>query len=224
MVLRVLTASLALAGCDAVTVLARVDEAEAARAVRSLEGEQIPARSVREGPEVFVQVPRAQVADAVRVLRREPACPPVSSPLLGAEADARTRREQALSARLDETLRGLPGVSSARALVTLPPPAGFDVAAPRPRALVVVSARDGAPDDGALRALVAAGVEGMRADDVRLTRLPVAPIGVPRYAWVGPFAVAPASAGGLRAALAVTLAAAAALSAALLRRAWRRTT
>jgi type III secretory pathway lipoprotein EscJ len=217
-------ASLALAGCDAVTVLARVDEVEAARTVRSLEGEQIPARTVREGREVFVQVPRAQVADAVRVLRREPACPPVSSPLLGTEADARTRREQSLSARLEETLRGLPGVSSARVLVTLAPPADFDVAAPRPRAVVVVSGREGMADDGTLRALVAAGVEGMRADEVRVTRVVDASAAPPRYAWVGPFAVAPASAGGLRAALAATLAAVAGLSAALLRRAWRRTT
>lgn len=217
-------ASLALAGCDAVTVLARVDEVEAARTVRSLEGEQIPARTVREGREVFVQVPRAQVADAVRVLRREPACPPVSSPLLGTEADARTRREQALSVRLEETLRGLPGVSSARVLVTLAPPADFDIAAPRPRAVVVVGGREGIADDGALRALVAAGVEGMRVDDVRVTHAPTASMDRPRYAWVGPFAVAPASAGGLRAALAAALLVVAGLSAALLRRAWTRAT
>lgn len=217
-------ASLALAGCDAVTVLARVDDAEAARAVRALENEQIPARAIPDGHEITVQVPRAQVADAVRVLRREPVCSPASSPLLGTEADARTRRETALSARLEETLRGRPGVTSARVVVTLPPPADFDVAAPHPRALVTVHTRAGAPDDGALRALIAAGVEGMRADEVRVTRLESRSNAPTRYAWVGPFAVAPSSAGALRAALAATLAAVAGLSAALLRRAWRRAT
>lgn len=215
---------LALAGCDAVTVLARVDEAEAARAVRSLEGEQIPARTLREGREVTVQVPRAQVADAVRALRRDPACAPPSSPLLGTEADARTRREQALASRLEETLRALPGVSSARVQVTLAPPGDFDVAAPRPRALAVVTVGPGAPDDGALRALLAAGVEGARAADVQVARVPRSPPGAPRYAWVGPFAVAPSSAGTLRAALAAALVVVAGLSAALLRRALARAT
>ncbi len=217
-------ASLALAGCDAVTVLARVDDAEAARAVRSLENEQIPARAIPDGREITVQVPRAQVADAVRVLRREPVCSPASSPLLGTEADARTRREQALSVRIAETLRALPGLSSARVQVTLPPPGDFDVTAPRPRAAVVVGVRPNAPDDTALRALTAAGVEGMRPDEVAVTRVALPAAEPARYAWVGPFAVAPSSAGALRASLAASLVVVAGLSAALLRRALARAT
>ncbi|MFO0626703.1 MAG: hypothetical protein U0325_13900 [Polyangiales bacterium] len=224
MVLRVLTVGLAVAGCDAVTVLARADEAEAARAVRSLEGEQIAARAIRTGRAVDVEVPRAQLAEAVRVLRRDSTCPAAPTPLVGAEADARTRREQALAARLEATLRDLPDVSSARVQITLPAPAAFDVSPGRPRAVAVVRTGASTPDDATLRGLVTAGVEGLRPEDVGITHLPAATPRPPRYAWVGPFAVAPTSASGLRAALAGGLVLVAGLSAALLRRGLVRST
>ena len=111
------------------------------------------------------------------------------APLLGTETDARSRRERALALRLRDALQALPEVRRATVVVSLPPPGDFDrdLAVP-PRALVVLEHSTPAPDLARVRAMVAAGVVGLRAEDVRveLRAVPApAPISLSR---VGPFA------------------------------------
>lgn len=147
-------------------------------------------------------------------------------PLLATEPEVRARREHALGLTLAATLRELPGVRAARVLVSLPPPPPLDQdLAAHPRALVSLAVDRAAPVEvSRVQGLVAAAVDGMRADDVRVDLRPAHPAPPATVAWVGPFAVYPSSAGRLRATLLALLATNALLAGILLHRArpWRR--
>jgi flagellar biosynthesis/type III secretory pathway M-ring protein FliF/YscJ len=218
MVLRLLIAAAVAVGCDATTVLRGADPAQVAETDRALRAARVPARV--EGGDVVV--PRAEVPRAVAALSN--ACGEATDslaaqgdrPLLATEPEVRGRREAALSRTVASMLRELPGVQRARVRVALPPPQAFDaVAAERPRASVTLAVRADAADDARVRALVAAAVADLHPDDVLVTRVP-APTDPPfAAAWVGPFAVHPASAGALRGTLAGLLGLVAALAAAV---------
>lgn len=232
MVLRVLErvalAPIVLLGCEGVTVVRGSDPARVEAAQSALAGAGVAATRLDDGAGASrLVVDRERVGAAVEALTA--GCGPgaaleePSAPLLGAESDARTRRERALAARLASALQSLPGVLRARVLVSLPAPAPFDAdASPGARALAVLLVRgDLADAERRARRAALAALHGLRDDALRI-EVHEAPAAAPATLHaVGPFAVAAASAGPLRVTLAALLAALAALSGALLRRTLR---
>lgn len=190
----------------------------AGESLRALQRANVPAVARGEGR---VEVPASEVPRAVDALCGSATDLPAAlrdRPLLATEPEVRARRELALGASIAAALRELDGVRAARVLVALPAPAPLDrEVSPPPRALVSLRRDPTSPiDEARARAIVAASVDGMRPEDVRVEVRTTPPPRATGVAWVGPFAVFPSSAGPLRGALLTLLATNVALATTLL--------
>lgn len=211
-----------LVGCAA-TVEGGLDEAQANEVLVALDEHGLDAEKQREeGAETFrIEVPQGQVAEALGVLRAEEL--PRHSPagleevfgegsLVPTATEERARLVAGLGGELATSLETIEGVLDARVHLALPDPSRFrlDEERPRPRASVLLKHRGATPpySEEAVRALVAGAIEDMRPEDVAVVGVPSSPAPEPRergLAQVGPFAVATASAGPLKAVLVVAL-------------------
>lgn len=225
-----------LAGCEEVPLVTGAAEAEANRAVAALDRAGVAARKTGAAGQWTVSVPRDDVARAVTTLadeslpRRE--APGVAETyagggLLRGVAEEALRAEHARAGEIARTLGALDGVVEARVHVAAPETDALsgDEGAMRPRAAVLLRCNSDGVDAAVVRRLVAGAVAGLRADDVAVvvTRAGARGAGGRAVlATVGPFAVARASAAGLRATLAGLVACVIAMAAWVVRMEWRR--
>jgi len=208
-------------------------ETQANQVVGALAEQGIAAEKGREegskGDRWMVTVPADDRARALAVMR-ESGLPRSSgrgladvfpkSSLIPTPTEERAMMMQAVMGELERTLETIDGVTLARVHVVIP--AGADGGPPRgvqSSAAVLLKTRPGAPvDRAAVRRLVARGAEGLNEERVAVEVFEGAPRGAAAggaVSRVGPFLVHPASAGALRAAVACTAAAFAALGVAL---------
>ena len=221
--------ALAVAACTT-TLHGGLDDDDAAAIVSALDRRGIGAVREREprGTE-RIEVASGDVTRALAILREE-GLPRDDAPgfdaLFGEPAlvptpdEERARLVAAQAGELERSIESLDGVISARVHLAVAPTGvrALDAAAEPGRAAVLVRARAGATiDEGAVRALVAGGAPDVAVDAVRVVVVPGAPEAEsePVLATVGPFAVSPGSALGLRVALGVLLASNAVLAVAL---------
>jgi type III secretion protein J len=131
--------------------------------------------------------------------------------ILPSAVEERARLGAALSAELEHTLEGLPGVTSARVHLALPEsdPLGGEGARPRPTASVLLkTAQPPAVTDSDLKKLVAGAVHGLQSADVSVVVANVpAPAPGMAFEHVGPVRVAKESRTTLAAFATSTLAA-----------------
>jgi type III secretion protein J len=232
--------ALALAGCGDVDVVQSVSEADAHRAVSALERAGVAARyEASPGPQrsatYRVRVASSQVARAVATLN-DVGLPRSEQPgfaaswgdrsLVTSRAEERARAAQAVAGELARSLEGLDGVVSARVHVATLADRELDgeSAQLHPTASVLVLHASAAPplDASQVRALVAAAVEGMRADDVTVVfarRAPRSTAHAP-MSQVGSIVVAAESAGALKTLLGVLFGCVVILGVSLVRLRW----
>ena len=215
---------LAAAGCRA-TVLRGLDEAQADQVVAALDAARVAATKARDASAddasaaYRVEVPAAEVSDALRALQARGLPRPAPSGLdaleqsLGLVAtpeEERGRLARAAAGELARSLMRLPGVLDARVHLASSGPA---TALDRPAApstagvLLLRAARSEAVDEARVRALVAASVPGLTPAAVTVMQSEAAPAAPspPRMTAIGPFSVAAGSAPQLRAVLVAAL-------------------
>lgn len=211
-------------------------EGEANRAVAALDRAGVAAHKTGAAGQWTVTVAKDDVARAVTTLadeslpRRE--APGVAetyagSGLLRGVAEEALRAEHARAGEIARTLGALDGVVEARVHVAAPESDALsgDDGGVRPRAAVLLRCNRDVVDTATVQRLVAGAVAGLRADDVAVVVTRARPRGAGGravLATVGPFAVARASAAGLRATLAGLIAAVAAMAGWLGWTTWRR--
>lgn len=225
---------LLLAGCEEVSLVSATAEGEANRAMVTLDRAGVAAHKTGAAGQWTVSVARDDVARAVTSLadeslpRREVAGVAetyVGSGLLRGVAEEALRAEHARAGEIARTLGALDGVVDARVHVATPETDALsgDEGGARARAAVLLRCSADV-DVAAVQRLVAGAVAGLRADDVTvvLTRRRATAQRAAVLATVGPFAVARASAAGLRATIAGLVGLIIALSAWVVRTEWRK--
>jgi type III secretion protein J len=116
--------------------------------------------------------------------------------LLPSPVEDRARLTAALAAELERTLEGVPGVTTARVHLALPPeePLVGDAAHARPTASVLLKATHAGISDGDIKRLIAGAVPGLQTADVGVVIAGSAPEPAPPpFERVGPLRVAPES-------------------------------
>lgn len=154
------------------------------------------------------------------------ATPPVDAgmPLLTRLAPSPAERHQARTTaraeQLARLLESVPGIARAGVQLSLPDPssAALDAPLPASRAAIVLQLRERGPSDREIARLAQSLVPELTQPTITVSRHPLAPPAGPRGVQVGPFDVAPASAGRLRMTLGASLACNAGLAMLLL---WR---
>jgi type III secretion protein J len=182
--LAVLWWALALVGCSQ-QLFGALDESSANQVVGALRSEGIQAQKSRAGDETWrVNVPDDEFARSVQVLKRRN-LPPQQFDGLGAvfkkeslvstPTEERARLIHAMSRELERTLSEIDGVIVARVHPVIPPHDPLNPKKVASSAAVLVKYRPGAEIAGRealVRSLVAAGIEGLAYDDVRVHLLP----------------------------------------------------
>lgn len=175
---------LALSACSA-RIQHGLDERDAneiltALSARGLDAKKVPEKGKR--PTWAIELDERRAAEALRVLaelklprpqRLKTQALAQSGGLIDTPSAERLRQLEAQEGDLEETLETLDGVASASIELVVPPPPRPGQPAVPSKASVLVRARPGAVErlqrqKGELRALVAAGVDGLQADDVVL--------------------------------------------------------
>jgi type III secretion protein J len=216
--------SLALAGCEA-ELAAGLPDDQASALVVALDGAGIAAGRELDGandpPRYRVTVSPDDVADALSVMRAEglPREEPAGlaetfgeGSLVPTPTEERARLVAALSGELARSIEEIDGVLVARVHLSLPESEtlALDAPPPVPRASVLIRYRgEVAPyDEGAIRRLVAGGIDHLEEANVAIVGVASAP--APelerRLAHVGPIAVTRGSATTLRWILGASLA------------------
>jgi type III secretion protein J len=214
---------LVAAGCKA-ALRSGLSEHEANQITLALDGAQISASKVAgpgaDGARYAVQVPAAEVAQALRVLEREK-LPQREAPgfeqlygessLVATPAEERARWAAATAGELSRSLQRIAGVADARVHLALDTSArALDAPEPAAKASVLIRRRSGtaAVDEAAVRALVAGAVDGLSADRVSVLQVPSESGATPKPSWVriGPISVTRASTFALKALLGGALA------------------
>ena len=175
---------LALGGCSQ-QLFGALDESAANQVVGALRNEGIQANKARAGDDTWrVLVPDEEFARSVQVLKRRN-LPPQQFDGLGAvfkkeslvstPTEERARLMHALSRELERTLSEIDGVIVARVHPVIPPHDPLNPKKMATSAAVLVKYRPGAEIAGRealVRSLVAAGIEGLAYEDVRVHLLP----------------------------------------------------
>jgi type III secretion protein J len=175
---------LALGGCSQ-QLFGALDEGAANQVVGALRSEGIQANKARAGDDTWrVLVPDDEFARSVQVLKRRN-LPPQQFDGLGAvfkkeslvstPTEERARLMHALSRELERTLSEIDGVIVARVHPVIPPHDPLNPKKMASSAAVLVKYRPGAEIAGRealVRSLVAAGIEGLAYEDVRVHLLP----------------------------------------------------
>ncbi len=225
--MRVLAILMLCAGCG-VELEHGLDERQANQVAALLESQGISADKAPEEGQAGtykITVPRSDAPRAFSILdahdlpRRGEKGLAESFPsggLLPSAVEERARLGAALSAELEHTLEGLPGVTSARVHLALPEsdPLAGEGARPRPTASVLLKTTQPLPvPDSDLRKLVAGAVHGLQPADVSVVIAGVpAPAPAVAFEQVGPVRVAHESRATLAAFATSTLVAIFALS------------
>ena len=179
-----LAVALALTGCSQ-QLFGALDESAANLVVGALRNEGIQANKARAGDDTWrVLVPDDEFARSVQVLKRRN-LPPQQFDGLGAvfkkeslvstPTEERARLMHALSRELERTLSEIDGVIVARVHPVIPPHDPLNPKKMASSAAVLVKYRPGAEIAGRealVRSLVAAGIEGLAYEDVRVHLLP----------------------------------------------------
>lgn len=220
-----LTLALGLAGCRA-AIESGLPEAQANEVLVALDRQGI--HGVKElepgasSSSYRVLVASDEVAAALAVLRAEelPRAPDPGlhevfggASLVPTATEERARLTAALGGELARSIESIDGVLDARVHVALPDASELplDAPPPRPRASVLVRHRAApdreAPDEAAIRRLVAGAIQGMALEDVAVVAVAAreAPPARAALASLGPIAVARGSIGMLRALLGTLL-------------------
>jgi type III secretion protein J len=199
---------LALAACSA-PVATDLDENEANELLLALEERGIAAQKepVRGAGLFEIRVASRELSDALRALdaaelprEREGGFDELlgESSLVPSATEERARYLAAVSAELARSIERLPGVTDARVHLSVPERARFSEApVAAPRGSVLVRHREGESVDAErVRALVCGAVAGLSRADVEIVDVvvPEREQAPPRFAYVGPIAVAPGSA------------------------------
>ncbi|MBC7172766.1 MAG: hypothetical protein H5U40_10080, partial [Polyangiaceae bacterium] len=213
-----------VAGCDA-RLAGDLTERQANEIIVALHARGIPAKKepaagARGEPRYEIEVPEAEVAEALGALasvglpRREETGLEeafAGGGLVPSATEERARLLAALGGELARTLERIDGVVDARVHVALPDPSEtlLDETPPSPRASVLVKHRvDYAPPDAeSIRAVVAGAVQGLDTTSVSVLTI-VGDPGSPAVSLtrVGPISVGRGSAPLLKAVLATSLA------------------
>ncbi|MDP3275982.1 MAG: hypothetical protein Q8Q09_12350 [Deltaproteobacteria bacterium] len=218
-VAQVVTICSGLAACSDTPVLQGIAEIEANRAVAVLDTAGIPARKHAEesggtGTTFRVVVSSDEVARSVQVLhtsglprREEPGFAETfgQPSLVQSASEERARTAQSSAGELARTLERIDGVLDARVHIALPsaedqPLDGQPGQSPSASVLLRCAGSRSPIDESAVRRLVASSVVGMRPDAVTVVSVatPTAPSSSLQLSYVGPIAVARASASSLR--------------------------
>jgi type III secretion protein J len=201
--MRCLALLFCLAGCG-IELEHGLDERQANQVASLLESQGIAAdKTPEESGSYKITVARANSARAFSLLeahdlpkRGEKGLAETFSAggLLPSAVEERARLGAALSAELEHTLEGLPGVTSARVHLALPEvdPLVGEGARPRPTASVLLKTTQPLPvADGELRRLVAGAVNGLQPADVGVVVATApAPAAAAAFEQVGPVRVA----------------------------------
>jgi type III secretion protein J len=185
-----LVRSLLLVGCCVLTVVlsacsqqlfGALSETAANQVVSALRGEGIGAEKVRAAEEMWkVTVPDDEFARAVQVLKRRNLPPQQfdglgtvfkKESLVSTPTEERARLIFAMSQELERSLSELDGVVVARVHPVIPPHDALNPKKVASSASVLIKHRPGADIVGResmIRSLVAAGIEGLSYDDVRV--------------------------------------------------------
>ena len=182
--LATLLACLCLAGCSK-QLLGAIDEVSANQVVSSLRLEGIAADKVSAGDKVWkVMVADADFAQAVQILERRNLPPPQfeglgqmfkKESLVSTPTEERARLIHAMSQELERSLMEIDGVLVARVHPVILPHDPLNPKRATATASVLIKYRAGidmSGREGMVRALVAAGVEGLNYDDVRVVMVP----------------------------------------------------
>jgi type III secretion protein J len=158
-----------------------LDERQANQVASVLGGAGIPAEKAAESGQndrFLISVPRGDVARAFQVLeerdlprRGQKGLAEMfgDSSFLPSAVEERTRLGAAIATELERTLEGIPGVTSARVHLALPPEESVigEMARQRPTASVLVKTRGSLPiSESDVRRLVAGGVHTLQTADV----------------------------------------------------------
>ena len=217
-------AFLLIAGCHA-SLKSDLDEVQADEVILALHEAGIGADKALEGgaasePRYRVEVSREDVGRALAVLqaRELPRLPAAGlgelfaeSSLLPTATEERARYVAAVAGELTRTLESIDGVVDARVHLAVPERGSLllDGEAPEPRASVLLRHRAGsrAPDDAAVRALVAGAILDIPEERVAVVRLevPDSAARAPSLVEVGPVTVTASTATRLRLLLATGL-------------------
>ena len=210
-------------GCKT-TLRSGLSEHEANEIMLALDGAQIAASKVAaqgaDRARFAVQVPAAEVAQALRVLEREK-LPQAEAPgfeqlyaessLVATPAEERARWAAATAGELSRSLERIAGVADARVHLALDTSArALDAPEPAAKASVLIRRRSGAAavDEAAVRVLVAGAVDGLSPDRVSVLQALSDSGAPPKPSWVrvGPISVTRASTFALKALLGGALA------------------
>ena len=177
-------ACLYLAGCSK-QLLGAIDEVSANQVVSSLRLEGIAADKVSAGDKIWkVTVADADFAQAVQILERRNLPPPQfeglgqmfkKESLVSTPTEERARLIHAMSQELERSLMEIDGVLVARVHPVILPHDPLNPKRATATASVLIKYRAGidmSGREGMVRALVAAGVEGLNYDDVRVVMVP----------------------------------------------------
>lgn len=179
-----------LSGCSK-QLLGTLDEAGANQVVSALRVEGVEADKAPAGEKAWrVTVPDAQFAEAVQILERRNLPTPQfqglgqvfrKESLVSTPTEERARLIHALSQELERSLLEIDGVLVARVHPVILPQDPLNPRRAAASASVLIKHRAGADMTGReamVRALVAAGIEGLSYDDVRVVMVPAeAPVG-----------------------------------------------
>jgi type III secretion protein J len=176
--------ALVLAGCSQ-QLFGALDEGSANLVVGALRSEGIQAQKSRAGDATWrVNVPDDEFARSVQVLKRRNLPPQQfdglgvvfkKESLVSTPTEERARLIHAMSRELERTLSEIDGVLVARVHPVIPPHDPLNPKKVASSAAVLVKYRPGAEIAGRealVRSLVAAGIEGLAYDDVRVHLLP----------------------------------------------------
>jgi type III secretion protein J len=173
-------ASLSLLGCSQ-QLQGGLDESAANQIVGALRTEGIAADKVKAGDGVWrVDIPNDEFARSVQVMRKRNLPPQKfdglgqvfkKDSLVSTPTEERARLIHAMSQELEKSLLEMDGVLVARVHPVIPPNDPLNPKKVASSAAVFVKYRPGsdmASREGMVRALVAAGIEGLAYDDVRV--------------------------------------------------------
>lgn len=176
---------LLLAGCSK-QLLGALDETAANQVVSALRFEGVSADKANAGEKGWrVDVPDDQFAEAVRILERRNLPSHQfqglgqvfkKESLVSTPTEERARLMYALSQELEHSLLEIDGVLAARVHPVILPQDPLNPKRSQASASVLVKYRAGTDVDSResmVRGLVAAGIEGLRYDDVRVAMVPV---------------------------------------------------
>lgn len=208
-----------LLGCTGV-VRSGLSEEQASALLLALDDSAIVANVEQSGPRgsYEVRVPRAALADALRIARdqralsvAQPAFADVYAerPWVATPAEERARQAFATAGELARSIQALPDVHRARVHLTPPEPRpALDAAKGTWRASLLVQRAAGTPpiDEDALRGLLQGAVPELPAANLTIMQSELARARRAEHAQVGPFTVAKRDAPLLRTTLAGALA------------------